>query len=155
MPKTSQSIIINAPMETVHKVVLDFEDYPDYFPEVKEAHVLKKSRTHPEVHFVFHVITAINCYLRFTLEPTEIKWTLINGDFMASNDGEWKLEAKGKGKTKATYALEIIPSKWVPNAIMEELIEKNAPNMLMHLKERCEEMGSAAKKGAVQSRKRK
>lgn len=139
MAKTSQSILINAPIEKVHRVVAHFENYPKYFPEVKEAHVLKKSRTHPEVHFVFHVVTMINCHLRFTMTPTEIKWTLIKGDFMVANDGEWKLEAKGKGKTRATYALEITPSRWVPGAIIDELIDKNAPNMLLHLKEWCEE----------------
>jgi len=145
MPKTSKSILINAPIEKVHKIVVDFEDYPDYFPEVREAHIIKRSKTHPEVHFVFHVVTTINCYLKFTLGPHEIKWTLIKGDFMQANDGEWKLESKGKNKTKATYAVEIVPSRWVPDAIIEELIIKNAPNMLMHLKEKCEKMSLRTK----------
>lgn len=153
MPKTKQSVLINAPIEKVHRIVANFEAYPTYFPEVREAHILKESRTHPEVHFVFHVVTTINCHLKFSMSQREIKWTLIRGDYMQANDGEWLLESKGKDKTRATYKLEIIPSNWVPDAIIEELIIKNAPNMLMHLKERCEE-GLAKKRPAV-SRKRK
>lgn len=146
MPRTSQSILINSPIEYVHKIVTNFEHYPEYFPEVREAHVMRHSKNHADVHFVFHVVTTINCYLKFTMTKTEIKWVLIKGDFMISNDGEWKLEAKGKNMTRATYRLEIEPSRWVPSTIIEELIIKNAPNMLMHLKERCEAHARAVKK---------
>lgn len=137
MPKASKSILINAPLKNVYKVVTDFETYPDFFPEVKTAKVVKQDKTSAQVDFVFHIMLTIKCRLKFKLMSKKVAWKLVKGDFMQDNVGAWDLKTKGKG-TEATYTVEIIPTKWVPVSILEHLIEHNAPHMLKNLKKRCE-----------------
>lgn len=139
MPKISQSILINVPLAKVYDVVTDFESYPDFFPEVRAAKVVKQNKTSALVDFVFHVMVTINCQLKFKLTPKKVSWKLTKGDFMLDNVGAWDLKTKGKA-TEASYTVDITPTKWVPISILEHLMENNAPHMLKNLKKRCEKV---------------
>ena len=138
MLTTTRSIVIHAPILKIHDVVLDFESYPKFFPEVRSVEVLSQSKKHAEVRFGIHLIKVINCILKFDIALRKISWSLVKGDFMKHNSGRWEFEAKdGKG-TQVTYSIEVKPSAWIPSLLIEKHMTSLVPLMLKHLKAKCE-----------------
>ena len=138
MLTTTRSILIHAPIAKIHEVVLDFESYPKFFPEVRAIEVLSQSKKHAEVRFGIHLIKTISFILKFDITVKKISWSLVKGDFMKHNSGYWHFEAKdGKG-TEVTYSIEAKPSAWIPNSLIEGHMTSLVPLMLKHLKARCE-----------------
>ncbi|MCX6123329.1 MAG: SRPBCC family protein, partial [Proteobacteria bacterium] len=50
-------------------------------------------------------------------------------NLMKHNTGSWTFEAEGKGKTKATYNLEIKFKGLVPSMITDQIAKANLPLM--------------------------
>ena len=138
MPAAEKSVEINAPIEKVYEVVTDFEKYPEFLSEVKNVKVVKKSPKKPVVEFEVKYVKTFRYTLEFDLKkPTDVKWKLVEGDFR-DNRGFWKLEKKGKNKTKATYSAELDFGFFVPKSILNKVISTGLPSMLQKFKERIE-----------------
>lgn len=139
MPKTTSTIEIKAPLKKVYEVITDFEAYPDFLSGSKEAKILKKSGNHVQVEFKIDMIKTVTYSLDIKLNPAKgFTWKLIDGDFMKTNTGAWKLEEKKKGLTQATYEIEMDFGLLVPKSISSMLIGKNLPTMMKEFKERAE-----------------
>jgi ribosome-associated toxin RatA of RatAB toxin-antitoxin module len=138
MISTTKSILIHAPIVKIHEVVLDFEHYPRFFPEVRAIEVLKQTKKSAEVLFGIHLIKTINCILKFDIAPKKITWSLVKGDFMKENRGSWEFESKDGKATEVTYCIEVKPSAWIPSSLIEKHMTSLVPLMLKHLKTRCE-----------------
>jgi len=138
MITATKSILIDAPAEKIREVVLDFESYPKFFPEVSNIEVLRQTKKEAEVCFGIHLIKTINFTLKFDIAPQKISWSLVKGDFMKRNSGSWHFETLEGKQTEVTYSVEIIASAWVPKSLIEKHITSLVPLMLKHLKTRCE-----------------
>jgi len=62
--------------------------------------------------------------------PGKLWWTLADSNLMKSNDGGWKLTAKGTKQTKAIYSLDVKFKGLVPAAITDQVAKANIPAML-------------------------
>ena len=138
MLSATRSILIRAPAETIHEAVLDFKSYPKFFPEVRTVEVLHQTKKSAEVRFGIHLMKTINCILKFEIHPKKISWLLVKGDFMRHNSGSWHFDAKSGKETEVTYSIEVKPSAWIPNSLVEKHMTSLVPLMLKHLKTRCE-----------------
>jgi len=139
MPKTTSTIEIKAPLKKVFEVISDFAAYPEFLSGSKGAKVLKKSGNHLQVEFKVDLIKTVTYSLDIRLTPPKgFTWKLIDGEFMKSNTGAWKLEEKKKGVTLATYEIEMDFGLFVPTSISSMLIGKNLPSMMKEFKERAE-----------------
>lgn len=137
----TQSIQIKAPLSVVYDCVVDFESYPQFLSDMKEAKIGWCEDKKMEVHFKIVLIKEIAYTLLFELDPPRgVYWKLKSGDWMKSNSGSWELKALGEGLTEANCSIDIDFSLWVPKAITQTLIEKNLPLTLKAFKKRAEKM---------------
>jgi coenzyme Q-binding protein COQ10 len=139
MPGATKSIEINAPIEKVFDVIADFEKYPEFLTEVKEAKISKRQGNECDVDYKVEVMKIISYTIHSKQErPTKLSWTFVKGEFMKDNKGGWILESLGAGKTKATYTIEMALGALVPKTIVNALVETSLPKMLDAFKKRAE-----------------
>lgn len=144
MPAASRSIVINVPAEHLFDTITDYESYPDFIPETLGVEVLERKKKKDgsrvsEVKFDIKVIKQVDYTLRLTEVPNEsVTWELVEGRIFKSNNGGWQLESAGKGKTEATYSVDITIGLLVPQAITNMLVGSSLPKMLEQMKERAE-----------------
>jgi ribosome-associated toxin RatA of RatAB toxin-antitoxin module len=140
MPGASASIVVNAPLKVVYDVVLDFEKYSEFLPDVKKASVEKKGKT-IIADFEISVLRRIHYTLSVTAVPSKkISWTLVKSDFFKDNKGHWEFKEAGKGKTQATYTADVDFGFMVPSIITKKLVGSSLPSMLKRFKERAEKL---------------
>ena len=139
MSAIKKTITINAPTGKVYETIVDFESYPDFMPEMKDAAIEKKTAKEMVVSFTLELFSKINYRLRIKLDkPKGLSWSLIDGQMMKSNDGSWELKSLAGGKTKAIYTIDVGFGPLVPKSISNLLVDKNLPEMLKNFKRRAE-----------------
>ena len=142
MPKAEQQIVINAPAEKVFDTIIDYERYPEFLSDVRQAQVLSRHDGVALVTFELELIMRIGYTLRLVEDrPTSIRWTLDKARMMSSNDGGWKLEDLGDGKTRATYGIEVKLRGLIPKSVSSRLIGTTLPDTLQRFKTRIEGKG--------------
>lgn len=140
MPGAEQSILIAVSPKVIYDVVLDVESYPEFLPETKQVTLLKDGKN-PVAEFEISVIKKIHYTLKFSPTPhKKIAWTLVDSDLFKKNNGSWTFAPEGKGKTLATYAVDIDLGLMVPGMISRRLVGSSLPAMLKRFKERAEGM---------------
>ncbi|MBU8897859.1 SRPBCC family protein [Corallococcus sp. H22C18031201] len=139
MAGATRTITINAPVEKVFDVVMNFDRYPDFLPEVKKVSTSKRQGNTVEVHYEVEVMKRIRYTIRVTEErPRRMSWTFVEGEVMKDNRGSWVLEPEGEGKTRATYNVEMALGAFVPKSIVNALVDTSLPKMLDAFKRRAE-----------------
>jgi len=140
MPGVSKSIEINASPDEVYRVIIDFDSYTDFLPEVERIAIDTLSETEWRVDYQVRVIKKIEYTLALKGTPgKELSWELVaGGGPMKSNRGAWTLEEIDGGGTKATYALEVTFGRLVPKSLQNTLAAASLPSMLGRFKKRIE-----------------
>lgn len=139
MPRVEESIVVDVPPKVIYEVALDFEKYPEFLSDVKQASVQNRKGKSLIVDFDIKVIRSIQYTLKVTPAPYKnIQWDLLKGDLFKKNRGEWTFKEEGKGKTRATYSIDIEFGLFVPSMITSKLIGSNLPGMMKRFKERVE-----------------
>lgn len=129
----------------LQRVILDFEKYPEFLPEVMEARPREARGGLQVVDFEIELIKRFQYTLEFDLQnPSHLKWRLLESNFFTSNEGAWILKSQGENLTQATYELEVGVRFLIPGWISKKLTEVNLPKVLEHFEARAK---SLAKKG--------
>jgi uncharacterized protein YndB with AHSA1/START domain len=108
----SSDVEIHAPLERVWECVTDIERSPTWQAGLLEVRVHERddegratvceSRSDAKVR-------TVNSIVRLAYDaPTRLTWTQERGD-LKSIEGSWVLEDLGRGRTRATYSLEVDP----------------------------------------------
>src|SRR5882672_1795854 len=122
--RTKSSIDIAAPPAAVLKVITDFEAYPEWAGEVKEAKVLSRFDTEdvqkvaaadpaePLARQVWYRMDAGAVRDEHTLQyeypsPHEVRWSLVSSTMMRALDGSYLVEDAGDGTSHVTYQLAV------------------------------------------------
>jgi ribosome-associated toxin RatA of RatAB toxin-antitoxin module len=135
-----RKIKIKAPLETVYKVICDFESYPEFLNTTHSAKA-KKLKNSFQVDFTIEVIKTIHYTLRFEFkEPTYLGWELVKGDLMKKNSGSWELKAISDAVTEAIYSIDIDFGWLVPKMIVEQVTKTQLPETLEAFKKRAENL---------------
>jgi coenzyme Q-binding protein COQ10 len=139
MAKAQRSIVIDVPAEKLFEVISDFAKYPAFLPEVKATEVKKDGAALLVTYTLDIKATKIHYTLRHTDErPLKLFWTLVKGDLMKGNDGNWTLRALPDGRTEATYEIELKLGALVPSFMEKALAEQGLPALLDNFKKRAE-----------------
>lgn len=141
MPKASKSIEIDVPIDFFFSVVVDFDRYEEFIPEMKSSRVDRKEGNVYVASFTLDLIKKIDYTLELTANPPDrVEWKLVSGNLMSLNSGDWKLEKLGDEKIRATYSEELKLGALVPKSITNLLVEQSLPKMLKQFKQRAESM---------------
>ncbi|MDF1563528.1 MAG: SRPBCC family protein [Deltaproteobacteria bacterium] len=140
MAWAERSIEIDAGLERVWQVITDFEAYPEFLADMQEARIdSREGETGVRASFELQILKRIRYTLDFSLAPPErMDWTLVKGDFMKRNEGGWRLQALGEGRTRATYRIALALGAIVPESITNRLAAEQLPSTLEAFKRRIE-----------------
>jgi len=148
MAQASRSVVVNVTPEKLFDVIIDFEKYPEFLPEVKKAKVTAGQGAIKEVTYNVDIKAKVITYtLRHTAEPpSKLSWTMIKGEMMKGNDGSWMLKPGPRpGTTEATYTIDLKLSSLVPGFIEKALAEQQLPGLLQNFKARAEKLHPSGK----------
>jgi uncharacterized membrane protein len=138
----SLSLSINAPLERVWKLATDFESYPAWARDVKEATVRSADDNGRAVEVEFRA-SALGRSTHYTLtydyseEPNALSWRIVRGDIMRAIDGSYRFAPNAEGGTDVTYDLSIELLVPLPGFVKRRA-EVRILNTLKELKERAE-----------------
>jgi ribosome-associated toxin RatA of RatAB toxin-antitoxin module len=102
---------VAASSERCYELAVDFERYPEWARDVKEANVLERD-THGRATKVEYRASALGRSTHYTLAydysqaPERLSWSLVEGDIMRVIDGAYSFAPNGAG-TDITYSLRI------------------------------------------------
>ena len=139
--RTKSSIDIAAPPEAVLQVITDFEAYPQWAGEVKEARIEERDDAGRATR-VWYRMDAGALRDEHTLayeypSDVEVRWTLVSSNMMRALDGSYVVEATDAG-SHVTYQLAVdvkLPMVGLLKRKVEKLIIDRA---LSGLKKRVE-----------------
>ncbi len=106
-----QTTTINATPEHCYAVVTDFEHYPEWAPDVKEAIVRTRDEQGRATEVEFRA-SALGRSTHYTLHydyshaPDRLSWKLVRGDIMRAIDGGYTFTTVASG-TQVDYDLSI------------------------------------------------
>lgn len=109
--RAAQTTLINAPLAKAYAVALDFERYPEWAKDVKEA-VVRGRDDQGRATLVEFRASALGRSTRYTLSydysaaPNRLSWHLVDGDIMRSIDGAYSF-VEVDGGTQVFYEIEI------------------------------------------------
>lgn len=109
--QTTRQMRIDAPLDTIWAVLTDFERYPEWARDLKEATVLERDDEGRATAVRFRA-AAMGRSTSYTLRyqwddaPNRLPWELIDGDIMRVLDGAYEFVERD-GSTDITYHLRV------------------------------------------------
>lgn len=126
MPTGRQEIECDIPASSLMEVILDFQSYPTFVPEVLKVEIVEKGPPVWEVRFHLKLIRPIQYLLRLEQKNEyELHWSLIEGYF-TSNNGHWILKPTQSG-THLIYQIAMQMDTFLPKAISNSLVKYSMP----------------------------
>ena len=139
MAGATRSVIIDAPADRVFDVIVDYDRYAEFLPEVKEVRSADRRGNEVDVHYGIDLVKRIHYTLHMIEDrPRSVRWSFVRGELMRDNKGSWTLEPTPDGKTRATYAIEVGVGPLVPRSIVNMLVDQSLPKLLEAFKKRAE-----------------
>jgi ribosome-associated toxin RatA of RatAB toxin-antitoxin module len=144
MAVVTKQVLIDAPVERLYEIIVDYERYPEFVPGIRACRV-RSSRGEKHVEYELDLgVKRIRYVLRHEEQrPRRVAWSLVSGDMMKTSNGSWEL-ADEKGRTRAVYSVEIQITRppLVPQALVDrvsdELTRVQLPRTLEAFKARAE-----------------
>lgn len=141
-----ETAVVEAPPERCFAVAADFERYPEWARDVKEAVVLERDEQGRATKVAFRV-GAMGRTTRYTLAydytdaPRRLAWRLVEGDIMRRLDGAYEfVPTGGDGRaTEVTYSLTVELVVPIPGFVKRRAEGKIIGTALDELKRRAEQ----------------
>ncbi len=137
-----QTITIAAPMDRVYSVAADFERYPEWAKDVKEATVRARDDLGRPIEVEFRA-SALGRSTHYTLAydysqaPRVLGWKMLRGDIMRSIDGAYTFSDANGGTIDVRYDLAIELVVPLPGFVKRRA-EQRILNTVRELKVRSE-----------------
>jgi ribosome-associated toxin RatA of RatAB toxin-antitoxin module len=138
----SQTSTISAPLDRVFAIASDFERYPEWATDVKEATVRKRDEEGRAVEVEFRA-SALGRSTHYALAydyaqaPAVLSWTMGRGDIMRTIDGAYHFSEGVHGATDVRYDLAIELVVPLPGFVKRRA-EQRILNTVRELKSRSE-----------------
>jgi ribosome-associated toxin RatA of RatAB toxin-antitoxin module len=106
-----QTVTVNASPDHCYAVVTDFEQYPEWAKDVKEAIVRSRDEQGRPTEVEFRA-SALGRSTHYTLHydyaeaPASLSWKLVRGDIMRAIDGKYTFHEIASG-TQVDYDLSV------------------------------------------------
>jgi uncharacterized membrane protein len=106
------SMRIDAPLDTIREVLLDFEQYPTWARDIKSVSVLTRNAEGVATDVRYRA-AAMGRSTSYTLRydhsdaPLRLAWVLAEGDIMRQLDGAYEFEVLDDASTLVSYDLHV------------------------------------------------
>ncbi|HUS62088.1 MAG TPA: SRPBCC family protein [Acidimicrobiales bacterium] len=140
--QAKESIVIKAPRERVHEVVLDFEQYPRWAADLKAVEVLERDDEGRGTKVAFRAAafgrsTSYTLAYSYAELPEALSWVQVDGDVTRRLDGTYRFAPVDDG-TEVTYELEVELKIPLPGFIKSRAESRIVGSALRELKARTE-----------------
>lgn len=107
----TQRLRIEAPLATIWSVLVDFDNYPAWARDIKQATVVARDDQGRPTEVAFRAAamgrsTSYTLHYDWSDAPRRLPWTLVDGDIMRVLDGAYELDERD-GTTDVTYELTV------------------------------------------------
>ncbi len=148
MPHIENSVLVNAPLETVFAAARDQESFPQFMPDVESLTVVERSADGTRIVSDWVAVASdFKLKVRWTEEDVwdeaahELRFTQLKGDYTAYG-GFWKFTEESQGVTRfhseIDYDLEIPLIGALLKAVVARLMRDNTQKVLDAIKSRAE-----------------
>ncbi len=126
----SERIRVEAPADRCYDVAVDFESYPEWVRDVKEAKILETDDEGRGTKVEFRA-AALGKSIRYVLEydyaasPEAFSWRFVEGDMLRRLDGTYRFEPDGDS-TRVHYDLAVELAVPLPG-----LLKRRAAGLIM------------------------
>ncbi len=146
MIETRAEIEVSAAVATAWATIWDVARYPEFLSDVIAVNVAPTQSAHElDALFEMRIFRTRSFRLRLNGEPPHrVSWTLVDGQHLRANQGEWLLQPVAGDRVQMAYRLQLDTAVPVPDAIARRLIEFNLPTALRQFKARIETRDTAA-----------
>ena len=140
--QVSERIHIDAPPERTYEVATDYERYPEWAKDVKQANVLERDAAGRGAKVEYRA-AAFGRSSRYVLQydysqaPAAFSWTLVEGEMVRTIDGTYRFDSDGDG-TRVSYDLAIDPSIPLPGFLKRRTAGMIVSTALKELKKAVE-----------------
>lgn len=127
----SERIRVQAPADRCFDVAIDFESYPEWARDVREAKVLETDAEGRGTKVEFRA-AALGKSIRYVLAydyaeaPGAFSWRLVEGDMLRRLDGTYRFEPDGPASTRVHYDLAVDLAMPLPG-----LLKRRASGLIM------------------------
>ena len=127
----SERIRVDASADRCFDVAVDFESYPAWLRDVKEAKVLEVAGEGRGLRVEFRA-AALGKSIRYVLEydyaaaPDAFSWRFVEGDMLRRLDGTYRFEAESPTVTRVFYDLAVELAMPLPG-----LVKRRAAGLIM------------------------
>lgn len=125
-------------------VATDFERYPDWARDIKEAHILERDEAGRGTKVAYRAAAmgrSASYVLAYTyVGEQQISWRLEQGDIMKALDGSYVFAAGASGTTDITYELSVELVVPIPGFVKRRAETKIMGTALRELKHRVESL---------------
>jgi ribosome-associated toxin RatA of RatAB toxin-antitoxin module len=127
----SERIRIEASSDRCFDVAIDFESYPEWVRDVKEARIIERD-AEGRGERVEYRAAALGRSVRYVLgydysnAPSSFSWELVEGDMLRRLDGSYRFEPEGDASTRVHYELSVDLAVPLPG-----LLKRRAAGLIM------------------------
>jgi ribosome-associated toxin RatA of RatAB toxin-antitoxin module len=127
----SERIRVEASADRCFDVAVDFESYPEWLRDVKEAKILTVDGEGRGIRVEFRA-AALGKSIRYVLEydysaaPSSFSWHWVEGDMLRQLDGTYRFEPDGPSSTRVHYDLAVELAMPLPG-----LVKRRAAGLIM------------------------
>ena len=142
---TTVTTMVAASPERCYELAVDYERYPDWVADIKEARVRTRDDAGRGSEVEFRAAAmgrSTNYVLRYNYgsNPLRISWRLMEGDIMKRLDGEYEFATVDgdPDSTRVTYYLSVDLATPIPGFVRRRAEGKILHNAIAELKSRVE-----------------
>jgi uncharacterized membrane protein len=127
----SERIRIDAPADRCFDVAVDYESYPEWLRDVKEAKILESDDEGRGLRVEYRA-AALGKSIRYVLAydytdaPGKFSWQFVEGDMLRRLDGSYTFESEGPFLTRVQYDLSVELALPLPG-----LVKRRAAGLIM------------------------
>ena len=127
----NERIHVDAPPDRCWDVAVDFESYPEWVRDVKEARIVERDEEGRGKRVEFRA-AALGKSVRYILEydfsdaPQQFSWKVVEGDMLRRLDGTYRFEPEGPDSTRVHYDLAVDLAVPLPG-----LVKRRAAGLIM------------------------
>lgn len=140
--RATDTILIEAPADTVLEVIYDLERYPEWTEEMRHVEVLSRDEEGRPVRAAFTVdarVVEVHYTLQYTHGDNELSWRLIEGSMLNRLDGSYVIEP-ADDRAHVTYTLVGDVDIPLPSFMKQRATKRILEQGLAGLKRRAESM---------------